>query len=257
MSLPALSARYNGRAMGTRRPAEAGRYICALLASIALLAPRPRAADGVLGQVDHLVYATPDLNLGIETAEKLFGVRATPGGQHPGEGTRNALIALGPASYFEIIGPDPEQPKPVRGRRFRIDEIKAPVLTTWVAKGSSLEAFANRAAAQSVNLGAVIAGSRKRPDGVVLAWRYTDPRTILADRLIPYFIDWGSSPHPSATAAKGVGLRSLRAEHPDAERVQQMLKVLDLELAVTRGPKAALIATFDSPRGMVQLRSDQ
>jgi hypothetical protein len=223
-----------------------------------LLAAVPRAAgDGVLAQVDHLVYATPDLTLGIETAEKLFGVKAAPGGQHPGEGTRNALIALGPTSYFEIIGPDPAQPKPVRGRRFRIDEIKQPVLTTWVAKGSSLEAFANRAAAQGVNLGAVISGSRKRPDGVVLAWRYTDPRTILADRLIPYFIDWGSSPHPSATAAKGVRLLSVRAEHPDAARVQQMLKVLGLDLAVTEGPKPALIATFDSPNGNVELRSNK
>src|SRR4029077_19669601 len=95
----------------------------------------PPAPAGVLAQVDHLVYATPDLQLGIETAEQLFGVRATPGGQHPGEGTRNALIALGPSSYFEIIGPDPEQAKPERGRRFGIDEIKAPRLTTWVAKG--------------------------------------------------------------------------------------------------------------------------
>jgi hypothetical protein len=245
------------RPMAIARPFEAVRYMCALLAVVVLLSSRPGAADGVLGQIDHLVHATPDLALGIETAEKLFGVRATPGGQHPGEGTRNALIALGPTSYFEIIGPDPEQPKPERGRRFRIDEIRTPVLTTWVAKGSDLERFASRAAAQGVNLGAVISGSRKRPDGVVLAWRYTDPRTILADRLIPYFIDWGSSPHPSATAAKSVTLVSLRAEHPDAEHVQQMLKVLGLNLIVTRGGKPALVATFDSPRGMVQLRSDQ
>jgi hypothetical protein len=130
------------------------------------------------------------------------------------------------------------------------------VLTTWVAKGHDLEPFASRAAAQGVNLGSVISGSRKRPDGVVLAWRYTDPRTILADRLIPYFSDWGSSPHPSATAAKGVTLLSLRAEHPDAEHVQQMLKVLGLNLIVTRGGKPALVATFDSPKRRVQLRSD-
>ena len=107
-----------------------------------------------------------------------------------------------------------------------------------------------------MNLGAVIPGSRKRPDGVVLSWRYTDPRVVLADRLVPYFIDWGASPHPSATAAKGVTLLSLRAEHPDADRVQQMLRQLGLDLAVSKGAKPALIATFDSPKGQVELRTD-
>src|SRR6266853_5241980 len=132
----------------------------ALLALLVIAAPAPRAVDDPLARVDHLVYATPDLTLGIETAEKLFGVRATPGGQHPGEGTRNALIALGPTSYFEIIGPDPEQPTPARGRRFGIDEIKAPRLTTWVAKGTDLEKFASDAAAHGLKLGPVIPGSR-------------------------------------------------------------------------------------------------
>jgi len=215
----------------------------------------PRGAGGLLDRIDHLVYATPDLTVGIDTAERLFGVRASQGGQHPGEGTRNALIALGPTSYFEIIGPDPDQPKPDRPRRFGIDDIKAPRLTTWVAKGTGLEKFASDAAAHGVNLGAVISGSRKRPDGVVLSWRYTDPRVVLADRLVPYVIDWGASPHPSVTAARGVTLLTLRAEHPDAENVQKMLRQLGFDLAVTRGPKPALIATFDSPKGRVEIRN--
>ncbi len=224
--------------------------------ALGLLASAPRAAsDGVLAQVDHMVYATPDLQLGIDTAEKLFGIKAAPGGQHPGLGTRNALIAIGPASYLEIIGPDPGQPRPAGGRRFGIDELEAPHLLTWVAKGKSLQTFAAAAKTHGVDLGAVIPGSRKRPDGVVLAWTYTDPQVVLADRLIPYFIDWGSSPHPSATAAKGLTLIGLRAEHPDAVRVQAMLKQLGLDLAVTRGPKPSLIATFDSPKGKVELKS--
>ena len=226
-----------------------------VLIAIGLLAAAPRAADGVLVQVDHLVFTVPDLQLGIETAEKLFGVKASPGGQHPGLGTRNALLALGPNSYFEIIGPDPEQPKPAGGRRFGIDDLKAPHLMTWVAKGKSLETFAANAKTHGISLGAVIPGSRKRPDGVVLSWTYTDPQTVLADRLVPYFIDWGSSPHPSATAARGVTLVGLRAEHPDAGKVQAMLKQLGLALVVTRGPKPSLIATFDSPKGRVELKS--
>lgn len=216
----------------------------------------PRAAGDLLGQIDHLVYATPDLTVGIDTAERLFGVRATQGGQHAGEGTRNALIALGPTSYFEIIGPDPDQSKPDRPRRFGIDDIKVPRLTTWVAKGTGLEQVASDAAAHGVNLGAVMSGRRKRPDGVVLSWRYTDPRVVLADRLVPYIIDWGTSPHPSATAAKGVTLLGLRAEHPDAENVQRMLRQLGLELVVTRGPRPALVATFASPKGHVELRTE-
>src|SRR3954468_4755769 len=129
----------------------------AILLAAFLLAPAP---SGVLAQVDHLVYTVPNLQQGVDAAEKLFGVRAAAGGQHPGLGTRNALIALGPSSYLEIIGPDPEQPKPSGLRRFGIDDLKAPHLLTWVAKGKMLEVFAANAKAHSVDLGAVIPGSR-------------------------------------------------------------------------------------------------
>jgi hypothetical protein len=88
----------------------------------------------------------------------------------------------------------------------------------------------------------------------VLAWRYTDPNTVVADRLVPFLIDWGTSPHPSATAARGATLVAVRAEHPDAERVRQMLDVLGLDLRVQRGPAPAIIATIDGPRGRVELR---
>jgi hypothetical protein len=213
-----------------------------------------RDSGAILARVDHLVYAAPDLELGIKRLEDLLGVRATPGGQHPGLGTRNALIALGPSTYIEIIGPDPDQPRPVGPRRFGIDDLEAPRLVGWVAKGIELEQFVGRARRSGVALGDVIPGSRTRPDGVVLSWRYTDPSVVIADRLVPYFIDWGKSPHPAVTAAPGVTLVALRAEHPDATRVQRMLGQLGLDLQVQAGPQPALIATLDSPKGRVQLR---
>ena len=214
-----------------------------------------KTSGDLLGKVDHLVYTTPDLQVGIDAIEELLGIRATPGGRHPGMGTRNALVALGPSTYLEIIGPDPDQPKPAGPRRFGIDDLTAPRLLTWVAKGTELDSFADRARREGVKLGAVISGSRKRPDGLVLSWRYTDPNTVIADRLIPYFIDWGSSPHPAVTAAKGASLVALRAEHPEAVQVEKMLRQLGLDLPVQPGPRPALIATIDGRKGRVELRN--
>jgi Glyoxalase-like domain len=205
-------------------------------------------------RVDHLVYATPDLNRGVAEIEKLLGVRATPGGQHPGRGTRNALITLGPATYLEIIAPDPEQPPPKTPRPFGIDGLKASRLVAWAAKGVDLERLRDEAVRKGARLGQVKSGSRRRPDGVLLSWRYTDPQTVLADGLVPFFIDWGQSPHPAQTAAQGASLIALRAEHPDAQQVQHLLRKLGLELPVQPGAAPALVAIIDSPRGRVELR---
>jgi hypothetical protein len=234
------------------------RAVLIILLTIAAIAARAMQvpSDDVLARVDHLVYTTPDLELGIQAIEKLTGVRASAGGQHPGLGTRNALIALGSSTYLEIIGPDPDQPAPHGARRFGIDGLKAPRLLTWVAKGTDLAPFVDRARGNGVRLGDVMAGSRRRPDGVLLSWRYTDPDVILEERLVPYFIDWGTSPHPATTAAPGLSLSALRAEHPDPERMARILKQLGLDLPVRRGAKPSLIATIDSPKGRIELRSN-
>jgi len=212
------------------------------------------AKSDLLARIDHIVYATPDLNAGIDAIEKLTGVRATPGGQHPGRGTRNALIALGPTSYLEIIGPDPEQPAPPSPRPFGIDGLKAPRLARWVVKAQNLEQLAAEASRKGIQLGKVTGGKRQRPDGVLLTWRYTDPLVDLADGLVPFFIDWGDSPHPATTAAKGLTLIALRGEHPDAARVGKILMQLGLDLPVKTGSAPALIATINSPRGRIELR---
>ena len=166
---------------------------------------------------------------------------------------RNALVSLGPGIYLEIIGPDPAQAQPPQPRPFGIDELKEPRLVTWAAKGKNLESFANEAGRSGVKLGQVIDGSRRRTDGVMLSWRYTDPRTVVSDGLVPFFIDWGNAA-PVDTAAPGASLIGLRAEHPDPEPVQNALGKLGLDLRVQRGPRAALIATVNSPRGRVELR---
>jgi hypothetical protein len=215
--------------------------------------PAPAQARDTLRMIDHLVYAAPDLDSAIAHVERLLGVRATPGGSHPGLGTRNALISLGPRIYLEIIAPDPAQPAPSEPRVFGIDTLSAPRLTTWAASRSNLDELARRALSEGVDIGAVSSGSRRRPDGVQLSWQLTDPVRSLGDGLIPFFIDWGDTPHPATTAAAGARLVALRAEHPDPGRVTTMLRTLGLPLVVQRGAAPRLIAVIDGPRGRVEL----
>ena len=102
-------------------------------------------------------------------------------------------------------------------------------------------------------LGDVRRGSRRRPDGTLLSWTFTDPRTVLGDGLIPFLIDWGESPHPG-DAPGGIELLALRGEHPTPAEVVGMLRRLNIDLPVIDGPGAALVATLATPLGPVELR---
>jgi len=71
---------------------------------------------------------------------------------------------------------------------------------------------------------------------------------------LPFFIDWGRSLHPASTAPQGAKLVGLRAEHPDADLVRQMLRAIGVNLPVRVGSAPALIAQIDCPLGRVELR---
>jgi len=127
-------------------------------------------------QVDHLVYTTPDLELGIQAIEKLTGVRASAGGQHPGlaRGTRSSH------SIVDIPGRSSTRSGPAgaaRARRFGIDGLKAPRLLTWVAKGTDLAPFVDRARGNGVRLVTSWPAVAGGPMASFLV-RYTDPDVI-------------------------------------------------------------------------------
>jgi len=201
-----------------------------------------------LAGVDHLVYVVPDLESGIDAMESLLGVRASPGGSHPGWGTRNALLALGPASYLEIIGPDPQQTDYPIPRVFGVDEQAEARLVTWAAKWPELEKTA------PARQGQVFAANREQPDGSMLHWHLTDPVTIVGDGLVPFLIDWGESPHPAEIATAGARLESMYFEHPAPKKVSHWMAELGLDADICEAAKPAIVATITGPRGTVELR---
>ena len=204
--------------------------------------------------LDHIVYGTRDVARTIENLERLLGVRASPGGKHPGRGTHNALMSLGDKRYLEIIGPDPAQPGFDGILPFGLDDLTDPKIVTWAVKAPDLEQRVKAARAQGYDPGEILPRSRELPNGTVLRWRLTSLRSDHPNWLVPFLIDWGDSPHPSRTAPAGVTLSNIRATHPEPEGTQKALDALGVELEIERGPESHLIVHINAPRGMVELK---
>ncbi|MGI8927639.1 MAG: VOC family protein [Tepidiformaceae bacterium] len=204
--------------------------------------------------LDHLVYAVPNLDEAIDDIDRRFGVRATPGGKHQGRGTHNALLALGNGGYLEIIGPDPEQKNVSGPMPFGIDRLSGPRVVSWAAKAPGIDARVERARGAGFDPGPVEAMTRDTPAGDRLSWRLTRRDTPAGDGLVPFLIDWGDTPHPSAACAQGCTLVRLEAEHPDADGVRAMLEAVGEPLEVRKSERAALIALIRTPKGEVRLR---
>ncbi|WP_158893304.1 VOC family protein [Amycolatopsis anabasis] len=201
--------------------------------------------------IDHLVYATPALADTVAVL-RAQGVDLAPGGPHPGLGTRNFLAGLGEGCYLEVIGPDPEQPAPDIPRPFGIDELTGPRLVAWAARVTGLDEVIERARAAGYDPGAPFEMSRRRPDGVLLRWRLAfSPEGA---GVVPFLIDWGSSPHPAETTPDAGRLVTLRGVHPDPARVAAELAAIGQELAVTAGPEPALEAVLATADGGLVLR---
>jgi hypothetical protein len=194
--------------------------------------------------IDHLVYATPDLAV----VDRL-GISLSPGGPHLGLGTRNHLASLGVGAYLEVIGPDPEQPAPAGPRLFGIDELDEPRLVAWAARVSDISSAVSRAKAHGYDPGPVTPMSRRRPDGALLEWQLTPP----GPGLLPFLIDWGSTPHPAEAAVRGAELVSFTGSHPDPDSIHKGLSALGVELTVEVG-EPALRAVIRTPAGEVILR---
>lgn len=192
--------------------------------------------------VDHLVYAVPDLEEGRDAIERLLGVRPAVGGRHPHLGSQNALLSLGPDVYLEVVAPDPGLPRPPRGVVFNMDGINRSYLSTWALRCEAIDDVAAQAASRGFEVGPLLHGSRERPDGTMLTWRLSDPYLMAFDGIVPFLIGWGDSPHPARSAPAAGKLMTLEARHPDAGGAAAALAALGVDLPVRTGPAPSLSA---------------
>ena len=136
---------------------------------------------------DHAIIAVADLESAIIDYQAL-GFNAFYGGQHADGKTHNALIVFADGGYLELLAPvDVDFLN-------NMDTVDLTSFLDLVAKGDGwagyalladdLEAVANAMRERKIVVGNPTANSRKRPDGVTLAWR-----TIAVDNSrTPFFI---------------------------------------------------------------------
>jgi hypothetical protein len=121
-------------------------------------------------------------------------------------------------------------------------------------QNTPLNTLVANAAKNGIHLGPLRSGSRVRPDGGILSWQFTDPTTVVAEGIVPFFIDWMTTPHPAELAARGALLSTLRAEHPANKLVREQLLPAGIDIPVDYGPSPALVATLQTARGHVEIR---
>lgn len=187
--------------------------------------------------LDHLVLATPDLAATAAWLEQQTGVTASAGGQHVGKGTRNVLCSLGRTSYLEIVGPDPDQPRPVGPRPFGIDDLTEAKMVGWAIAVADMDTALTAARAAGYDPGPATSMQRKRPDGVVLSWMLTANLSTTT----PFLIDWADSHHPAASAAPGLELSELLARHRHPDGLAARLEALGVTMGILNGPEALLV----------------
>jgi Glyoxalase-like domain len=229
-------------------------------------------------QIDHLVVMAASLDQGVQWCEDTLGITPGPGGEHEKYGTHNRLFKIAspqfPLAYFEIIAINPQAVIPKRAQVPRWFDMDNPALQKVVAQGPRLVHFVSstddvKAArhllrTQGIERGQVVHASRKSSKGT-LNWQITvrEDGERLFNGCLPTLIQWGKPDateplrlHPrNSLPRSGVTLQSLTVSHPSGPKLQAAFDAIGLaNIAIETGP-ANLVASLQTPKGLVQLQS--
>ncbi len=230
-------------------------------------------------QVDHLVLVAASLDQGVAWCEKTLGITPGPGGEHPLMGTHNRLFSIAspayPRAYFEIIALQPGAvPARATGlqRWFDMDDTalqhrvasEGPHLVHFVASVGGVLSAVKALAVLGLDRGRVLPVSRQTGSGL-LNWRITvrDDGQRLFYGGLPTLIQWGEASDDPALAAhpqdgmpaSGVTLQALHMDHPRPDSLQKAHAAIGLAGVEVRPGPPNLVATLQTPRGLVTLES--
>jgi len=215
-----------------------------------------------MNRIDHIVIAADNLAQGVDYVRDTFGVKIPKGGFHKTMGTHNHLMQLGNEVYLELIAIDPQAEVPQHPRWFGLDQAmmreslkQRPRLITWVMNTGNIQQLTQQAC---FDVGSPAALSRDS-----LRWEIalSDDGRLLADGLLPYCIQWHSSPHPSQGMAElGCKLETLTIHHNRPQWISARLEsigtshLVEIE-SIPDSEAAYLSARIETPSGSITIDS--
>ena len=212
-------------------------------------------------QLDHVIWAVPDLDQAVLQFEELSGVKPKYGGSHPGRGTRNNVVSAGELTYLEIIAPDPSQlpfdpvKEPVKAFANVINHLNKPEVDMFVFSTDDLEHVALVGKKLGFEVVGPIKGSRKTPDGELVEWTHVDFIGHDFGQYIPFAINWGNTVHPSVTSPKGAVITGITVKHPRYKKLRMIYDKLGIPAKVIKGDIPAIIVHMQSDKAKFDLKS--
>jgi hypothetical protein len=201
-----------------------------------------------------VLVAVRDLDAAAAEFESVHGLRASPGGSHPGWGTANRIVPLG-ESYIELIAVvDTDAAAPTAlGRwvmRYASDGGRP---LGWAVRTADLDGVAAR-------LGlAVHPGSRTLPGGEALRWRTAGLEAAASEPALPFFIEWEpGAPFPGRAPVRhpaGAVSLSCVVLSGDADRLATWLGEDAVPMTVLPGEPAVAGVLVTGPSGEIVVGS--
>lgn len=204
--------------------------------------------------IDHIVYCVIDLDQAIDTLEKKLGVKATLGGRHTSEGTKNALIHLGNKCYLEILAIDRSNDKITAPRWMGIEYIQEATVTRWAIKSDDIHTDSHLLSAYNNKMGKVTEGSRNMTNGKSLHWQIAMPLATPKINIVPFITDWSNSEaHPTDTLDHPCKLLELRLNHPNPTEIQNLFGQMDIDISINSTNDVSIVAVIQCPNGIIHL----
>ncbi|MBS7806009.1 VOC family protein [Variovorax sp. PCZ-1] len=221
-------------------------------------------------QVDHLVVAARTLQEGVAWCEATLGITPGAGGEHPLFGTHNRLFRIAtvnyPRAYFEIIAINPGAPRAIKSPAkcwFDLDSSelqdtikRSPRLVHFVANTSDVNTACASLKAQGIDRGPSVQASRMTAAGL-LQWQITvrEDGQRLFNGGLPTLIEWGDVHPANGMPDSGVSLINLRMATTQVTELQSAYQAIGLQGVQIETGEANLIATLQTPKGLVTLES--